>query len=511
MVSICTISAASASENITDTVTIEDAVSDDAVTIYNEDSGSEIKENTLSSSDENISIATENEIEIPNELDKQDNLPLSAAETEDVLLATGVLANQYSITFNQEYEISSTTGGTIVYYLQPYQMMSINGYNFYISLSSIADYEGNLKEVYKSAEFYSDTDKAAGYRQYTFPAKSVAPGKYVIQAINTYLDSKVLASAVLNVKGNAVISANDYNSYYNSGSTITVKLTDKDTKAPLKYVEVQRVLNGETLYYITDSQGQFTFTPSLNAGTYDVSFSLSPSFKHINTAAVTKKVVINKAPVTVKANKVSGYLGSKVTLKATVTSQGKNVNEGKVTFKINGKEYTANVKNGVATKSVKLSKAKTYTYTATFKGNNFQNAKAVSSSATIKPKIKTKIIVKNQKAYRGQPKAFNVLIKTASGKIVKSGKVKILDTVNVNKKGKAKFYTGGNWNFIKQVGNTVYFKKLVTKTLTVKYIPTSDAYKSCKTKMKITLVYKCTYCGSKTSHTHNGMTFIVRS
>ena len=36
IVSICTISAASASENVTDTVAIDDAVSDDVVTIFNE-------------------------------------------------------------------------------------------------------------------------------------------------------------------------------------------------------------------------------------------------------------------------------------------------------------------------------------------------------------------------------------------------------------------------------------------------------------------------------------------
>jgi len=250
--------------------------------------------------------------------------------------------------------------------------------------------------------------------------------------------------------------------------------------------------------------------PSLSAGTYKVTYSLSENFKHVSTASVTRNIVINKAPVSVKATKASAYIGSKVKLKATVTSEGKNVKEGKVTFKINGKTYSVNVKNGVATKLVKLPKAKKYAYTATFNGANFQKVKAASSVATIKPKIATKIIVKNQKAYRGSPKAFYVTVKTASGKIVKSGKVKIIDTVKVNKKGKAKFYATANWNYIKQVGNTVYFKKSVTKTLNVKYTPASAAYKPSKTKMKITLLYKCTYCGSKTSHSHNGMIYIVR-
>ena len=325
------------------------------------------------------------------------------------------------------------------------------------------------------------------------------------------MQNTVMDAAILNVEGNAIITASDYTSNYKSGAATTVKITDKDTGLPLKYVEGKiEISNGKTQYFFTDSKGQFSWVPSLSAGTYKATYSLSENFKHVSTASVTRNIVINKSPVSVKATKASAYIGSKVKLKASVTSEGKNVKEGKVTFKINGKTYAANVKNGVATKLVKLPKAKKYAYTATFKGANFQKAKAASSVVTIKPKIATKIIVKNQKAYRGSPKAFYVTVKTASGKIVKSGKVKIIDTVKVNKKGKAKFYATANWNYIKQVGNTVYFKKSVTKTLNVKYTPASAAYKPSKTKMKITLLYKCTYCGSKTSHSHNGMIYIVR-
>ena len=498
IVSICTISAASASENVTDTVAIDDAVSDDVVTIFNEDLSSEIDDNT-----KNQEVLTNPET---------DDSTLSKVESDDVLSGAGVMQSQYSIDLNNEYQIVGKNGGTIIYSLTPYQMMGINGYNFYFKVDAIVDYDGNTEQVYKSGTFASDSDRTIGNRQFTFPAKAIAPGKYLLYAVNSYMTNTVMDRAILKVKGNAIITASDYNSNYKSGAATTVKITDKDTGLPLKYIEGKiEISNGETQYFFTDSQGQFTWVPSLNAGTYQVKYSLSPNFNHISAASVTRNIVINKAPVTVKATKVSAYIGSKVKLKATVTSEGKNVKEGKVTFKINGKTYTADVKNGVATKSVKLPKAKKYTYTATFNGANFQNVNAASSVATIKPKIATKLIVKNQKAFRGSPKAFYVTVKTASGKIVKSGKVKIIDTVNVNKKGKAKFYAIANWNFIKQVGNTAYFKKSVTKTLNVKYTPTSAAYKPSKTKMKITIVYKCTYCGSKTSHSHNGMTYIVRS
>ena len=497
IVSICTLSAASASENVTDTVAIDDAVSDDAVSISDEDSISEIDDNS-----KNQEILANPE---------SDDATLSEAKSDDILSGAGVMPNQYSINLNDEYQIVGKNGGTIIYYLSPYQMTGMNGYNFYFDLYAVVDNAGNTQEIYKSNVFASDSDRAIGNRQFPFPAKTIAPGKYILYAVNSYMQNTVMDAAILNVEGNAIITASDYTSNYKSGAATTVKITDKDTGLPLKYVEGKiEISNGKTQYFFTDSKGQFSWVPSLSAGTYKATYSLSENFKHVSTASVTRNIVINKSPVSVKATKASAYIGSKVKLKASVTSEGKNVKEGKVTFKINGKTYAANVKNGVATKLVKLPKAKKYAYTATFKGANFQKAKAASSVVTIKPKIATKIIVKNQKAYRGSPKAFYVTVKTASGKIVKSGKVKIIDTVKVNKKGKAKFYATANWNYIKQVGNTVYFKKSVTKTLNVKYTPASAAYKPSKTKMKITLLYKCTYCGSKTSHSHNGMIYIVR-
>lgn len=497
IVSICTISAASASENVTDTVAIDDTAGDDIVTSFNED----------------LSSKSEDNVESQEVLASEDDSSLSASESDNVLSGSGIMASQYALDLNNNgYEITSKNGGNIVYYLKPYVMAPFNAYNFYFEVYPIIGGEIQDNSVFTSPTFASDTDRSAGNRQYTIPANKLAPGLYQIYAKNSYMTASTLDSTTLKVKGNAVITASDYNSNYKSGSPLTIKVTNKDTGAALQGIDVQIALsNGQTAKYTTNAQGQITLVPYLGAGTYSATYSLASNFNYISAASVKKLITINKAPATVKANKVSAYIGSKITLKATVTSDGKNVNEGQVIFKINGQEYAVDVKDGVAKKTLKLSKAKKYDYTATFNGANFQNVKAASSVATIKPKIATKLIVKNQKAFRGSPKAFYVTVKTASGKIVKSGKVKIIDTVNVNKKGKAKFYAIANWNFIKQVGNTAYFKKSVTKTLNVKYTPTSAAYKPSKTKMKITILYKCTYCGSKTSHSHNGMTYIVRS
>ncbi|WP_405275385.1 Ig-like domain-containing protein [Methanobrevibacter sp.] len=497
LVSICAISTVSASENVSDTTAIDDAISEDVVTSFDEDLSAEVEDNAVSAQEDN------------NDVESQDVL---AGQQDDVLSATPISYLNYKIDLNDNgYEISAKDGGTIYYYMEPCQTYALNAYNFYFALIQI-DENGDLVPVFKSQTFSSSAGRTVGNYNYKFAANSVAPGLYLLAAYNDGLDTNLMDSTVLKAKGNAVISASDYNADYNSGQSTTVKVTDKNTGKPLKFFEVKAVFNDGTesvsKYFITDSAGQFSYVPPFNVGTCTVTYS--SNLAQVSAAAVKRTMVINKAQTTTTASKVSAYQGYKVTLKATVKSQGKNVNEGTVTFKINGKTYNAAVKNGVATKKVKLSKVKSYKYTATFKGNNFVKS-AASSTATIKKRSATKIYVKNQVCYRDSPKKFYVTVKTTSGKLVKSGKVKIIDAVKVNKKGKAKFYTGTDLNYIKQVGNTVYFKKTVSKTFKVKYIPASKAYKPSTAKVKITMKYRCSACGSTTSHSHPAMNmrFIV--
>ena len=498
LVSICAISTVSASENVTDTVATDDANSGDLATSFNEDLNVEIEDDVVSSNNED-------------DVESQD--VLASQKDDDVLSAVPISSLNYEIDLNDDgYVISGTNGGTITYYMAPCQTYAINAYNFYFALFQL-DENNELTFIYKTGTASSTSDRAIGNHNYKFQPKKLAPGTYLLAAYNDGLDNNVMDTTILQVKGTAVISANNYNAFYNSGQSTTVKVTDKDTGKPLKYVQIRADFNDgkKTVsgVFLTNSAGQITYVPPLDAGTYTTTYS--SNFPQISAAAVKKTVVINKPTVNVTASKVSAYQGYKVTLKATVNSQGKNVNEGNVTFKINGKTYNVAVKNGVATKSIKFGKVKSYKYTATFTGKNFQKSAAASSTATIKKRSATKIIVSNIKVYRGDTKAFYVTVKTTSGKIVKSGKVKIVDTVKVNSKGKAKFYASLDLNYINQVGNTVYFKKTVTKTYTVKYTPSSKAYKPSTKKMKITMKYKCTACGSKTSHSHPSMNmrFIV--
>lgn len=65
----------------------------------------------------------------------------------------------------------------------------------------------------------------------------------------------------------------------------------------------------------------------------------------------------------------------KVVLKFKI---GDPVNEGKVKFTVDGKSYTVKVKDGVASKSIKLDNANSKQYTATFLGTKNINAQTVT-------------------------------------------------------------------------------------------------------------------------------------
>lgn len=284
------------------------------------------------------------------------------------------------------------------------------------------------------------------------------------------------------------------------------RVTDIYTGLPLIGVSVKvEFSNGVTNYYTTNYNGEISFVPSFKVGTYTATFSSNVG--HISAEPIQKTIIITKASTTIKSKNVVEYKGFKTTLKATVKSNGKNVNEGTVSFRINGKTYKAAVKNGVATKKIKLKKIKKYTYTAQYNGNaNLIKSKKVKRKATLKKRLATKIVAKNQKVNTVQTKFFYVKILTKSGKKVKGGKLKIVGkaTPQPVKNGKAKLIKSGAVSMLfKGTNGYVYkYKKSITKKYKLKYIPASHKYKASTKKIKLTLTYKCPVCGKTKTHYH---------
>ena len=316
-----------------------------------------------------------------------------------------------------------------------------------------------------------------------------------------------------NTTTEGVITASDLKTEYHSGKTIKVTVTDKTTgKGIATTLKVQYVQNGKIAKeasYKTDSNGVAQITTELPVGKYVFKISHDDTKDNVTAAAVSKVLSIVKTTTKVTAKKASAYKGYKVTLKAVLskTKDGKKVNEGKVKFKINGKTYTVKVKNGAATKKIKLTKVKTYKYTAQFLGNeNIKKCKVASGKAVVKNTYETKIVVNNIRGQSGDKVKYQIQVLTQSGKKVTSGQVKITWNgkslvCNVTN-GVVKLIGTLGGNFKETIkGNDYYYKQFTTK-FKAKYIPTSLKYKESSAKYKMVSTYKCGVCGKTDSHTH---------
>ena len=156
----------------------------------------------------------------------------------------------------------------------------------------------------------------------------------------------------------------------NKNNKIKVEIKD-DEEA---YCSVDRLNykfdNGPTksLKYNGDNDGCIFMIPcNLDAGTHELTLDITDPFYKADPTKITFK--ITKKDPKIKASKYT-TTNKHVILKATITYNGKKVNEGKVKFKIKGKSYTVNVKNGVATKKIKI-KNGYYYYKATFTDKNY--------------------------------------------------------------------------------------------------------------------------------------------
>lgn len=495
LICICAASAASAADNVTDTVTIDEANTEDMIAV--DDVQEDLQQNDVENQD-NLAV-------------ESGEPALSQDSNDETLSLYGLTADFYTIRLNQNNQISGANGGRITYYMAPCQNLYFYAYGYYLNV-----YNVNNALVYSSGLFMGDSPRAAGNFVYDIPKKALDPGQYTLKAVD-YWDNKVMSTGYLTVTGTATITASDFTTTYNSGSAMSARFVDKNTGKALPGISAKVVFSdGKTTVtrtYTTNLNGQIAFVPPLNAGRYTVTISSNTGY--VSSTPLKKSVVINRAPVTVKANKATEYQNYKITLKATVQNNGKNVNEGSVTFKINGKSYNVAVKDGVATKKIKLGKAKTYKYTAKFTSANYIDSAAASANAVVKKQTAVKVIAKNQVLLRGAylvQQYFPVKVQTKSGKNINEGKLYVNgEEYGRVENGKVMIpYFGYNWNYIKSVGNTHYYKKVVSVKLTFKFVPDSHKYKTASKTIKYTVKYRCTDDAKTTSHTHsNGARYIV--
>lgn len=177
---------------------------------------------------------------------------------------------------------------------------------------------------------------------------------------------------------NAEFRVDDYTAKYSPYNEFNVLLFD-DFGDEITGEDVKLVWNGgkqESLYEWDDYSGYNTYIDK-NVGNYKATVVLKSS--EFNAYPVSINLKILKANVKLYPKVYHTTQNHYATLKTTVYDHnGETVDEGTVKFTINGKSYNVKVKNGVAIKKVKLSKARIYNYRATFTGNNYYSKSATS-------------------------------------------------------------------------------------------------------------------------------------
>ena len=440
--------------------------------------------------------------EIPDtESDIDDGKLSTEISQEDETLSASPDYDEYSVWV---YDTTFTYGfsNKLVIYVDA----QLNGYNTYAYDFYVRILDSSGNQLFNVNE-YNSTD-LYGTITYTFNGTAFAPGTYTVKLVN-YDDGVLMDSATLQVN-NAVgsLSAGNYAALYNSGKTFNVRLTESGTNRAIPNALVKLVFKKGSKTYTrtayTDSSGYVKINPNIPVGTYSVQISAGTG---VSASSITRTATVKKTGIKLKISKIKTYQGIKFNLKATVkSSSGKKVNEGYVLFKIKGKKYKVPVKNGVAKKKIKISKVSKGKYTAKYLANsNYKSKKATNKFAVLK-RYATKVTTKNVKGYGGTTKTLTAIVKTKSGKKVKSGYVVFTssggfyDYAKV-KNGKAKIRYSF-YNYYYYYYYTYYYSKKTKFTLKAKYYPTTYKYKGSSSKFKVTHKYRCIYCGKKKSHYH---------
>ena len=205
-----------------------------------------------------------------------------------------------------------------------------------------------------------------------------------------YKGSSGSASAVLVVKTvtekidpvATSITASDITATAKIAKTLSITLKDANGNA-LANKAVKVTVNGKTSTVTTDKNGVAKVNVNYaKAGTYyySLSFLGDNDYKaSLKPVKVTVNKQATKATFAKKTFKVKATKKISFTLK---DSKGKAIAKKKITFKVNGKTYTAKTNSkGVATVKIVIKKKGKFTATAKFAGDT--TYKAVSKKATI--------------------------------------------------------------------------------------------------------------------------------
>lgn len=328
----------------------------------------------------------------------------------------------------------------------------------------------------KYALIYNDVP--CGFTWYTTKipwslTASANGGKYNFTLKLNLIQTKngVYQVSIVDCKGNA---AKDFNSSY-----FTVFLNDYTTVEPKEGDIYKKVLikNGVGTADFRNNFASFKTSGNVITAVIPGMDDRVDYALHTQMKVKDSDIPINPS-TTLVASKLTtyplsdGYLSVKLT-----NSNGDIVANQKITFKFNGKTYTAKTNaKGIAKVKVSLTSKKTYPVTITYAGGDDYKSSSVATKIIVKTgSKKSKITASNMKTKKNVKKTFKLKL-TGSGKVLKSQKVIVKVnaksyTIKTNSKGIAmlsiKLPKVKNYKIsMRFLGNSVY--KAVSKTNIIK-------------------------------------------
>ena len=216
IVSICTISAVSASDDSTDIIS-SDYSGSDVVSNLNEDLNEAPIEETADDeglanvvSEDNLAglddVSDLNSVETNDQEDlasSNEDESLSMQVSNEVLSYSAPSASDYNVTVYNG-EISASNGGVINLYVQPSANTKYRPYDFYVCAYKTRTLSGNVyyfsDRVYISSNQYSSSedDRAPSYYTFNFAPGTFSLGTYYV-TIENFLDDKIMSHSVLTV------------------------------------------------------------------------------------------------------------------------------------------------------------------------------------------------------------------------------------------------------------------------------------------------------------------------
>lgn len=287
-------------------------------------------------------------------------------------------------------------------------------------------------------DYYLKTDSNGTVE---FNASNLNSGKYSLTVSNNDTENMKSKSVRGNItilpvsydknKEKIEIIVDDLDLYYSTAYSYIVSLVDEYGDSIYDVEELKVTYDdGDEEIGEYDDEGYYLFSMDKIANR---KATLTLTDPYYWAYPVTINVKISKSPVKITTKNYYSNTKQYSILKAIVKdTDGEPIAEGKVKFDINGKSYYVNVENGVATKKIKLTKAKTYTYSATYIGNDhYKDSKTASSKIYVYSSSK-KARTLNIKGYKVTltQNQYNNLIKAKN-----TGKT-ISYTLNTHKKVK---------------------------------------------------------------------------